>query len=412
MHRMNLSERTASLAGRPLPGSRLATVQAEISRPGITLRFSDSALEVDYLLDRASGCAAQARGGLLLSTLLTVLFMLLDHFILGMHYPWQATRLLTMVLAPVFLIAWLVMRWKPCKPWIVQINLAAMVIAGLAFIWVIPQMVITSDRPPYAFESLLLYLAVIYFLSGAMFRGATIVAMVMSLAFILSIAASKVQLNVVGYCSYFLVAFNLVFTIGRYMLDKTYRRNFLTRMIAVELAERDPLTGIYNRRVFEDRLDILLRQSLREQSSLTVLALDIDNFKAINDSGGHALGDTALRALADALHDIARRPLDCTARLGGDEFAALWMGLPPTEIESRIADLTARFSNRSAALTQQLGRTITLSMGIAHANITGGYDKESLLHAADAALYRAKKQGRAQAEIQLLPPLQSAPQPI
>ncbi len=409
---MNLSERTASLAGRPLPGSRLATVQAEISRPGITLRFADIALEADYLLDRASGCAAQARGGLLLFTVLMVGFQLLDLLALGMHYPRQVTHILIWVLTPVFVIAWVCMRLKPCKPWIVPINITTMVIAGLTLAWVIPQMVITADRPPYANESLLLYVAVIYFLSGAMFHAALSIGLSISAVFILSIAASKVDFGVVVYSAFFLVAFNLVCAIGRYMLDKTYRRNFLTRMIAVELAERDPLTGIYNRRVFEDRLDILLRQSLREQSSLTVLALDIDNFKAINDSGGHALGDTALCALADALQDIVRHPLDCIARLGGDEFAALWMGLPPEEIEGRIADLTARFATRSAALTQRLGTTTTLSMGIAHANNTDGYNKESLLQAADAALYRAKAQGRARAEIQQLPPLQSAPQPL
>ena len=407
---MNLSERTASLAGRPLPGSRLAALQLEVSRSVRGLAFSNVTLEKDYQQDRASGCAAQAKGGLLLSIVLTVLFLALDYFLLGMHYPHRVAQLMGWVLVPLCLIASLAMRWKPCKPWTVQINIAVMVIAGLTFSWIIPQMVITSDRPPYASEGLLLYVAVIYFLSGAMFYAATAIAMVMSLVFILSIAASKVSLQVVIYSVYFLVAFNMVCVIGRYMLDKTYRRNFLTRMMAVELAERDPLTGIYNRRVFEDRLDTLLRQSQREHTSLTVLVLDIDHFKRINDTGGHALGDSALRMMAQALQDIARRPLDSVARLGGDEFAALWVGLPRAEIEGRIADLSMRFISRSQAITERLGSPATLSIGVAYAADTTGHSYESLLHGADIALYRAKVSGRSRAEIEELPRLQSLPQ--
>lgn len=407
---MNLSERTASLAGTPPPGSRLAALQAEVSRGGAALRFREAALEDDYQRDRASGCAAQARGGLLLSTLLTVLFQLLDHFALGMHYPLQVTQLLLAVLTPVFIGAWFTMRLNRCKPWVVQINITAMVIAGLSFAWIIPQMVITADRPPYASEALLLYVAVIYFLSGAMFHASLVTALAMTTAFILGLAASQVEGQVVGYSAFFLVAFNLICAIGRYMLDKTYRRNFLTRMIAVELAERDPLTGIYNRRVFEGRLDILLRQSQREQASLTVLVLDIDHFKRINDHGGHALGDRALRNMAEALQDIVRRPLDCTARLGGDEFAALWIGLPEAEIEGRVADLTTRFALRGQQLTATLGQPTTLSIGIAHAADVRGHDAESLLKAADNALYKAKDAGRAQTRIERLAPLQSPPQ--
>lgn len=407
---MNLSERTASLAGSPLPGSRLAAVQAEISRPGASLRFRDATLEAEYLQDRASGCAAQARGGLLLSALVTILFQLMDYFLLGKHYPWPVGQALLVVLLPTFTLAWLAMRLQPCKPWIVQINIAAMVIGGLVFAWVIPQMVITADRPPYAAESLLLYVAVIYFLSGAMFHAAIRIAMSMSLVFIFSIAASKVLWQVVGYSAFFLVAFNLVCAIGRYMLDKTYRRNFLTRLIAMELAERDPLTGLYNRRAFETRLDTLLRQSARERLSLTVLVLDIDHFKSINDSGGHSLGDTALRHMAEALQDITQRPLDSVARLGGDEFSALWLGLPAAEIDSRIASLNRHFATRSSPLASNMNSPTTLSIGVAHAADTRSYSAESLLHAADVALYRAKASGRAQAAVEQLPPLQSAPQ--
>lgn len=409
---MNLSQQTASLAGTPLVGSRLAALQAEVARGGTGLRFSQHELESDYQRDRASGCAAQARGGLVLSTLITLLFLLLDYLALGKHFPPQATGRLLLIVGTTFLVAWLAMRWQLCKPWIVPINIAAMVIAGLAFAWTIPFMVITADRPPYGSEALLLYVAVVYFLSGAMFHAATCIALGMSVVFIAAIALSRVEPGVVVYSSFFLVALNMVCAIGRYMLDKTYRRNFLTRMIAVELGERDALTGIYNRRVFEDRLDLLLRQSRRERLSLTVLVLDIDYFKRVNDHGGHALGDRALRALAQALQSIARRPLDSVARLGGDEFAALWMGLDGAEIDGRVAELNRSFTEHSAAAAAGLDTPITLSIGVAHVAETEGRDRETLLRAADEALYRAKSLGRARTEVvQLPPPGQSAQQP-
>ncbi len=399
---MNLSERTASLAGQPVPGSHLCALQAEVTRRGAALRFSDPALEADYFSDRATGCAAQARGGLLLTIVLIVLFLGLHQFAFGPVHPWRLPPLALAVLLPVLSAAWIAMRLGRCRPWIVQINIAALVIVGLTFAWVIPHLVITPDRVPYASEALLLYVAVLYFLSGAMFHAATTIALVMSVVFLVAIGSSAVTPAVVGYSSFFLVAFNLVCAIGRYMLDKTYRRNFLTRMIAVELAERDPLTGIFNRRVFAERLDVLLRQSARDRTSLSLLVLDIDHFKRINDTGGHALGDSALRVMGDALQGVARRPLDAIARLGGDEFAALWLSLPADQIEARVNELLAGFIARSEALNTHVGSRITLSIGVAHATDTREHTAESLLHAADAALYRAKAAGRDCVKIETL----------
>ena len=128
---MNLSERTASLAGRPLPGSRLAALQTEVSRSGASLGFANASLEMDYRQDRARGCAAQARGGLALSAMLTLVFLWLDHYVLGMHYPWQATRLMGLMLVPLCAAAWLAMRWKPWQRWSVHISIAVLLITGM-----------------------------------------------------------------------------------------------------------------------------------------------------------------------------------------------------------------------------------------------------------------------------------------
>lgn len=402
-----LSASIAGIAGSPPPGSRLARVQAQLCRKGLYLRF-EPGLEAEYLANSADGCAQQARAGLALGVTLMSTFLALDYLVLGKHYPVVDLMIYFFGLAPLILLV-LGLSYTPrLQAHTARMNYATMLISAVVFCSTTAQLAITADRPPYGFETLVLYVAFVYFFSGAMFHAALAIAFTATTLFMLGVLWSPVSNAVAIYCLFFLVATNCVGIGARYMLDKAYRRNYLTRLVAMELAERDPLTGVYNRRVFEDRLDVLLRQSQRERCSLTVLTLDIDHFKRVNDEGGHALGDQTLRNLAEALRDIARRPLDSVARLGGDEFAALWMGLPDEEVEGRVADLVNRFAIRNAPPGTQAGKETTLSIGVAHAAATAGYNCEDFLHAADAALYRVKASGRAHAAVETLPARASA----
>lgn len=180
--------------------------------------------------------------------------------------------------------------------------------------------------------------------------------------------------------------------------------NVVNRARLLRSGFTDVLTGWNNRRYLQVRLTEELARARRDGSNLVCLMLDIDHFKAVNDTYGHAAGDTVLRELANRIESQVRAS-DIAARYGGEEFVVL---LPATEIESGKL-LAERIRKAIAATAIEIGNgkeiTITASIGIA--SIAPGRDVEdlktageSLLARADVALYSAKSSGRDQVAVE------------
>lgn len=163
---------------------------------------------------------------------------------------------------------------------------------------------------------------------------------------------------------------------------RAYRRKALDAQRAEALAERDSLTACLNNRAFRARLARAAAAADRS-SPLTLLFLDVDDFKAVNDTHGHPAGDEVLRALGQALRDVSRAS-DAAGRLGGDEFALLMPATDPSGAQ-RVAE---RLRTHLAALPHQ----VTVSIGLAIAEEPS--DGADLLAAADRATYRAKRAGK------------------
>lgn len=158
-----------------------------------------------------------------------------------------------------------------------------------------------------------------------------------------------------------------------------------------QLAYYDALTGLPNRRLLEDRLNVAVSHAQRHQQQLAVLFIDLDRFKRINDSLGHDIGDQLLSNIAGRLR-AAVRPHDTIARMGGDEFVALLtdLGSPSTAVQISRRMLEAlqqpvRIQNHDLVVTTSIGISIFPA---------DGTDSASLLRNADAAMYRAKGSGR------------------
>jgi diguanylate cyclase (GGDEF)-like protein len=168
--------------------------------------------------------------------------------------------------------------------------------------------------------------------------------------------------------------------------DLTNKANMLER-----LATTDPLTGLYNRRHLLGSLDAEWSRFQRYYRSVSVLMLDIDHFKSVNDRYGHAIGDEAIKAVAAACLD-GKRKSDVVGRFGGEEFAIL---LPETSL-SRARIVAERIRKRvmgSRIVAHQVQFGVTVSIGIAEATVSmSGID--ALMSAADHALYQAKAEGR------------------
>jgi diguanylate cyclase (GGDEF)-like protein len=160
-----------------------------------------------------------------------------------------------------------------------------------------------------------------------------------------------------------------------------------------ELAIRDPLTGAYNRRVLLDALDREVRQAGREDGSVALVLLDIDDFKAVNDDHGHPAGDEVLRHVAACGRELVR-PADVFARIGGEEFALLLVGSDQLE----ALHVAERLRQAVGAIAVLPDRRVTVSAGIAGWPADAP-DADTLQRVADAALYRAKAAGKDRSEL-------------
>ncbi|MCM2314082.1 MAG: EAL domain-containing protein [Thermoanaerobaculia bacterium] len=170
------------------------------------------------------------------------------------------------------------------------------------------------------------------------------------------------------------------------------------------LAYHDPLTGLPNRMLLEDRLRQVLAVRDREGSSCALLFVDLDHFKEINDSLGHAAGDELLREVAARINSVLRLS-DTLARFGGDEFVVLVPRVTSAEDAMTVASKLIEAVRRPLRLAGS-DLLVTASVGIA-ISPEHGADGETLVRSADAAMYRAKRQGRN--DFQVFTPAMSAP---
>jgi len=163
------------------------------------------------------------------------------------------------------------------------------------------------------------------------------------------------------------------------------------------LSIRDPLTGLFNRRYLEESLDRELRRAQRRGLPVAILMLDVDQFKLFNDTFGHEAGDLVLKEVAALLKSNTRAE-DIACRYGGEEFTLI---LPEMTLEH--AKVKAHRVNEAVRQLrilqgQQFLGSVTISVGVAIFP-TDGSNAREVLHAADAALYRAKQGGRDRVEV-------------
>ncbi len=161
-----------------------------------------------------------------------------------------------------------------------------------------------------------------------------------------------------------------------------------TALVQARLARSDALTGLLNRRGFNEILQVEIARALRYRYSLTALTFDLDGFKLVNDRQGHAAGDRLLQDVAQALQG-AVRSIDAVARVGGDEFAAL---LPDNRLD-HPEDVVSQVRQRILASIERRGWDVTLSVGAVTIS-AGSHDASAMLVEADRAMYEAKRAGK------------------
>lgn len=196
--------------------------------------------------------------------------------------------------------------------------------------------------------------------------------------------------------SFFVVVINrLILMIVLLITSELAIRNQRMRRIFNNLALHDGLSGLPNRRYFDEQLAVECKRAARDHKPLSLLMIDIDFFKLYNDNLGHQAGDACLIKVAQTIRAELRRPSDMSARYGGEEFAVI---LPDTDKTSALA----RAETIRQAITLQTiphpgdsaEKCVTISVGVATMDGCHRPSPAELIHAADAGLYEAKQRGR------------------
>lgn len=361
-------------------------------RGGFTwLRFA-AELEPAFRTYHAQAHLQRMRGGLLVAMLMWLLFTFFDLFMLPETFRLHSVALRCALYPMLLFNLWATFR----RRWILRLQWIAGATAlagGLAVDGVVWLARAHDFALPY--EGIILMTVFFYFLTGLRFVTASICGWLTFAGYLAVELLNGLPAQVLLPNAIFLGSANLIGSFGCYFLEYSSRQTFLAEGLMQDIAERDFLTGLLNRRAFSERASRSWRQAMRSQQPVAVLMLDVDHFKAYNDHYGHAAGDLALQAVARTLGLHAQRPLDMLARYGGEEFVGLWVGASQTamlELAERIrADVEALALPHAQSAVAQV---VTLSIGLAYWPSPQPNGLEEAQRLADEALYAAKAEGR------------------
>jgi diguanylate cyclase (GGDEF)-like protein len=373
------------------PAQRSA-YEAELERGLVALRFP-APLEREFRkvhLERVASRVRAWQATLLLIVLLSSSYRLV---LLGGLGPNFETLLRVGVLLPACL-AMVAAAWsRKFESTYLRTALFGSMVVAVASSALVAQIVAEGDGAALAFLTTNAFAT--FFLAGLLFFDALLVAALGVVGFVAAGSFYGLSTSQLAYDGALLALVVAVGTFIAYGVEETNRRFFLERGRLGDLAERDGLTGLRNRRAFDEHLVRVWQQSLRDRSSLAVLLIDLDHFKAYNDSYGHQAGDACLRHVAGVVQGFARRPLDVAARYGGEELAIVLYQVTADHAlavaeQLRAAIEAAGIEHREAP---RLGQ-VTVSIGVAWVEATLERSPEEAVQLADQALYAAKLGGR------------------
>jgi diguanylate cyclase (GGDEF)-like protein len=357
------------------------------------LEFDDPRLERSFRRAHLARNRAQISRNLLLGIGFVIGFSTLTHLVLPtpVNRPLDLIRLT--VLGPIFVLALILVHSRLYQRWYPVVCPYGAALFGIG---VVVLAVIAATQGVSLIASVVLAIIYNYLMLGLAFRPALGVSVLVLLSYPIIATLADIpgpqRLVDVGV----LLFTNVIGAIVCYSLERANRTNFLESQLLMETARRDGLTGIANRRTFDEHVDRVWAQAAREGRPLTLLMIDIDHFKTFNDRFGHQAGDECLRRVAWSLSSHARRPLDIAARYGGEEFAMVLYDARRQHAEEMARQIQAGIESLAIAhaASPSASKRLTVSIGIACVQPTGDRSHFGFIQLADEALYAAKERGR------------------
>jgi len=247
----------------------------------------------------------------------------------------------------------------------------------------------------YYFAGQVGWIFIIWSMLGMLFTPAALLCATVSIIYMACAVYVGLPPEQLFFEGFMLLNVNLLGGYSCHKIEYASRRTFLESRILNQLVERDGLTGLYNRRAFDEHMERIWRQSRRENTPLTVMLIDIDHFKAYNDMYGHQAGDDALKQVASVISAGIQRPLDIAARYGGEEFALVLYG-PATDYVTSLPETLREDVMQLGTAHEGATHTkfLTVSIGVAVVSPDAGRSQAGAIQMADEALYQAKEDGR------------------
>src|SRR5271166_4530153 len=350
-------------------------------------------LEAELRRTNLEETLASIRTNLCLAIAIAIAFSAMETLVLGAKLNRIPSLLHILVIVPILLIV-LATSFSARRHRIYQsVTMVAVTIYGLSQVAI--ELIASAGGVAFLFPSLVLATMYVYFLAGLIFYNALAANVIVLFIYLAAATATQIPSAELSYDTLAIVAANLVGASVVYMHERTSRMRFLEAGLLREMVARDGLTGIQNRRMFDQHIQRIWQQAVREGERVAVLLVDIDCFKDYNDRYGHQAGDECLRAVAVTLNQCARRPMDFVARYGGEEFAVVLY----EATRDYVAEVLTRIQRSIAELNipheaSHVASRLTVSIGAAYILPGANRTHEGLIQLADEALYSAKEQGR------------------
>lgn len=375
-----------------------ASPVAEQLRRGFRwLRFVPG-LETAYRQDQFRLGLPYLRASLGMGALVVAVFALLDRYVLHVVHEPLIEFVRYGVLLPVIVLGLTATflqdgsrLYRPVVSFLAPIGMVAIVALVLST-W--------EHGETQPFSALMLATMFVYFLIGLPFLAGLVTNLIAAAAYLGGALTLAMPAQELTYNILMLLLAIAVGAIVAHNVEYARRTVWLESKMLDEVAQRDGLTGIYNRRRFDEHLGHVWQHGVREHRSITLLFADIDHFKAFNDRYGHQAGDEAMKAVAAVLAQFARRPLDLVARYGGEEFAIMLYDTTQAhaaqvaeQLLQGVRELGIPHQDSSAA------PILTISVGVACVLPVARRSSAGLLQLADQALYAAKDGGRNQSQL-------------
>jgi diguanylate cyclase (GGDEF)-like protein len=356
------------------------------------LRFPP-ALEHEFRRNHLLGSQRWVRLSILVALGTTLGFAMIDHWVIHssnavpdlVRFGLQVPAILLCLLATI-------------KPLYLRLYLPAIQVAAPLF-GIGSVMMACYAEPQYAplvGARLLLVAFFLYFMLGMRFAPALRSNLIVLGALIVAGVSGAIAPQVAIYLAFAVLCANVIGGAGAYALEHANRTAFLERQLLGEMAALDGLTRLLNRQTFEARVNEVWREATARQLPISVLMIDVDDFKRYNDHYGHLAGDDCLQRIAHAVRTaVAGNAADLLARYGGEELIAVLIDRSAADAElaaQRIVDGVAALAIPHAG--SSTGATVSISVGVAthHAATSASY--QTVVKVADNALYAAKRQGR------------------